>query len=198
MMGDMRPALNASGASLKVMVMAVDGSFCNRTVFGTSVDRTEIVARIRKDAVLCFAAPAGSHRFYNTQKFTPETVLRNESIPWNVTKVFYGGKRRRVRYKVVSKNLLRNASRRLPPREKCRNSRDGSPEPSGCDPLRTGLDTRAQRESTFLCGRLSRAVRPYGPHIFMRHGVRHSRVPGCPENRGAGFARTPDQQQFLN
>ena len=170
MMGDMRPALNASGASLKVMVMSVDGSFCNRTVFGTSVDRTEIVARTRKDAVLCFAAPAGSRRFYDTQKFTPETVLRNESIPWNVTKVFYGGKRRRVRYKVVSKNLLRNASGRLPPREKCGNSRDGSPEPSAQE----------------------------GPHIFMRHGVRHSRVPGCPENRGAGFARTQDQQQFLN
>jgi hypothetical protein len=112
MMQDLRLALDAAGAWRKVMVMAVDGSFCNRTVFGTSVDRTEIVARTRKDAVLCFAAPAGSRRFYDTHKFTPESVRQDESIPWNVTKIFYGGKRRRVRYKVVSQIYWQGGARR--------------------------------------------------------------------------------------
>ena len=101
MVKDLRLVLDAAGASLKIMVMAVDGSFCNRTVFGTSVEKTEIIARTRKDAVLCFAAPAGSRRFYDTQKFTPEGVRQNDSIPWNTTKIFYGGKQRRVRYKLV-------------------------------------------------------------------------------------------------
>jgi hypothetical protein len=114
MMGDLRLALNAAGASLKIMVMAVDGSFCNRTVFSASVDRTEIVARARKDAVLCFRAQAGTRRFYDTPKFTPESVRQNDSIPWSTTKIFYGGKQRRVRYKVIPKVYWQGGARRRP------------------------------------------------------------------------------------
>ncbi len=112
MMMDLRLALNAAGAPLKILVLAVDGSFCNRTVFGTSVDKAEIIARARKDAVLCFRAPAGSRRFYDTQKFTPESVRQNDSIAWNITKIFYGGKRRRVRYKVVPAVYWQGGARR--------------------------------------------------------------------------------------
>jgi hypothetical protein len=114
MMKDLRVALDAAGAALKVLVMAVDGSFCNRTVFGTSVEKTEIIARARKDAVLCFRAPAGSRRFYGTQKFTPESVRQNDSVPWSTTKIFYGGKRRRVRYKVVPTVYWQGGARRRP------------------------------------------------------------------------------------
>jgi hypothetical protein len=114
MMQDLRLALDAAGASLKVMALAVDGSFCNRTVFGTPVDRTEIIARTRKDAVLCFAAPAGSGRFYGSQKFTPEAVRQEDSIPWKATKIFYGGKRRRVRYKAVPGVYWQGGARRRP------------------------------------------------------------------------------------
>jgi hypothetical protein len=114
MMEDLRLALNAAGAACKILVMAVDGSFCNRTVFGASVDRTEIIARARRDAVLCFRAPAGSRRFYDTQKFTPESVRQSDSIPWNTTKIFYGGKRRRVRYKVVPEVYWQGGARRRP------------------------------------------------------------------------------------
>jgi hypothetical protein len=112
MVKDLRLVLDAAGASLKIMVMAVDGSFCNRTVFGTSVEKTEIIARARKDAVLCFAAAAGSRRFYDTQKFTPEGVRQNDSIPWNTTKIFYGGKQRRIRYKVVPNVYWQGGARR--------------------------------------------------------------------------------------
>src|SRR5207244_1535113 len=73
--------------------------FSNRTVFGAVVQRTEIIARARKDAVLCLRAPAGSQRFYDTHKFTPEQVRQDESVSWKITRIFYGGKRRRVRYK---------------------------------------------------------------------------------------------------
>jgi len=114
MMQDLRLALNAAGASLKTLVMAVDGSFCNRTVFGTTVEKTEIIARARKDAVLCHGAPAGSRRFYDLHKFTTESVRQNDSIPWNTTKIFYGGKRRRVRYKVVPNVYWQGGARRRP------------------------------------------------------------------------------------
>jgi hypothetical protein len=97
----LRQALDLSGAALKTLLLAVDGSFCNRTVFALVLKGVEIIARARKDAVLCFAAPTGSHRFYDVNKFTPEQVRKDESVPWKETKLFYGGKRRHVRYKLL-------------------------------------------------------------------------------------------------
>ena len=112
MMHDLRLALNTAGASLKILVMAVDGSFCNRTVFGASVEKTQIIARARKDAVLCFRSTAGSRRFYDLRKFTPESVRQDEAVLWNTTKIFYGGKRRRVRYKALPEVYWQGGARR--------------------------------------------------------------------------------------
>lgn len=102
MMGDLRQALDDAGALHKILMLAVDGSFCNRTVFRPVMKAVELIARARKDAVLCFAAPTGSRRFYDVHKFTPEQVRKDDSLPWKTTKIFYGGKRRRVRYKLLS------------------------------------------------------------------------------------------------
>jgi hypothetical protein len=112
LMKDLRVVFDAAGASRKVLVMAVDGSFCNRTVFAAVLKGVEIVARARKDAVLCFRALAGSRRFYDTRKFTPEQVRQDESLAWKLSKIFYGGKRRRVRYKEVSQVYWQGGARR--------------------------------------------------------------------------------------
>jgi len=97
----LRQTLDTFGAVSKTLLLAVDGSFCNRTVFAVVVKGVEIIARARKDAVLCFRASIGSRRFYDLNKFTPEHVRQDASIPWKETKLFYGGKRRRVRYKLL-------------------------------------------------------------------------------------------------
>lgn len=101
MMGQLREELDLAGGEEKILVLAVDGSFCNRTCFRAPRDRTELIARARKDAVLCRGAAAGSRRFYAAEKFTPEQVRQEETRPWKQTKVFYGGKWRKVRYKEV-------------------------------------------------------------------------------------------------
>jgi hypothetical protein len=49
----LRQSLDISGAALKILLVAVDGSFCNRTVFALVLKGVEIIARARKDAVLC-------------------------------------------------------------------------------------------------------------------------------------------------
>jgi hypothetical protein len=51
-----RTGLDDAGGTDKTLVLAVDGSFCNKICFGTVIDRTELLARTRKDAVLCFPA----------------------------------------------------------------------------------------------------------------------------------------------
>jgi hypothetical protein len=111
---DLRNTLDACGADNKIMVIAADGSYCNRTVFASSVERTEIVARSRKDAVLCHAAQTGSRRFYAAEKFTPEQVRQDDCISWKTAEVFYGGKRRPIRYKDVSGIYWQGGARRRP------------------------------------------------------------------------------------
>ncbi len=114
MMRQLRQALDAAGAVAKTLVLAVDGSFCNRTVFAVTLVGVQILARARKDAVLCFRAAAGSRRFYSTDKFRPEQVRQDNARPWKTTKLFYGGKRRRVRYKEVGSVYWQGGARRRP------------------------------------------------------------------------------------
>lgn len=113
-MGQLRQELDRAGGEKKVLVAAVDGSFANRTCFRAPRERTELIARIRKDAVLCRRAAADSQRFYDTQKFTPEQVRQDEAQPWKTTKIFYGGKWRRVRYKEVPELYWQGVARRCP------------------------------------------------------------------------------------
>jgi len=97
----LRKDLDAAGGADKILVLAGDGSFCNRTCFGGIPERSVLLVRARKDARLCFPAAEGSRRFYDVDKFTPEQVRQDEARAWKTTKIFYGGKRRKVRYKEV-------------------------------------------------------------------------------------------------
>ena len=98
------------------MVLAVDGSFCNRTCLRAAIPRTELIGRTRKDARLCHPAPAGTRRFYDVPTFTPEQVRQDDTTPWQTTKVCYGGKRRPIRYKDVPTVLWRGGAGRRPVR----------------------------------------------------------------------------------
>jgi hypothetical protein len=111
-MAQLRIGFDEAGAEQKVIVIAGDGSFCNRTVFAGIPDRVELIARTRKDSKLCLRAPADSRCFYSQQKFTPEQVRLDDRTPWKTTKIFYGGKRRKVRYKEVTGVLWQGGARR--------------------------------------------------------------------------------------
>ena len=114
MMGRLRQALDEAGGAAKTLVLALDGSFCNRTCLRAPRQRTELIARTRKDAVLCFRAPKPSRRFYDAQTFTPQQIRQNERLRWKETKLFYGGKRRKIRYKEVNHVYWRRGAARLP------------------------------------------------------------------------------------
>src|ERR1700758_582229 len=100
-MKQLRTALDQTGGEAKILVIAGDGSFCNRTVLGDIPERTELIVRTRKDAKLCLAAEPGSHRIYAAEKFTPEQARQDDNVQWHTTKIFYGGRRRKIRYKVL-------------------------------------------------------------------------------------------------
>jgi len=98
----LRLEMDLAGGRRKLLVFAGDGSFCNRTCFGEIPERSVLLVRARKDAKLCLHAAAGSRRFYDPAKFTPEQVRQDGRHAWRATKIFYGGKRRTIRYKEVS------------------------------------------------------------------------------------------------
>ena len=88
----LRNELDLQGFSEKTLLAVVDGSFCNRVCMSHDVPRTEIVARARKDARLCFKAPVQkSNKFYSDKTFTPEEIRQDDSIPWNTTEIYHGG-----------------------------------------------------------------------------------------------------------
>lgn len=113
----LRQELDEAGGRDKVLVLAGDGSFCNRTCFGQIPERSVLLVRARKDARLCFRAPASEHgprRFYATGKFTPEQVRQDQSRAWKTTKIFYGGKRRKIRYKEVAEVYWQRGAKQRP------------------------------------------------------------------------------------
>jgi hypothetical protein len=109
-----RRGLDEAGGRDKILVLSVDGSFCNRTCFGGIPERTILLARARKDAKLCFRAVDAPRRFYAVDKFTPEQVRKDDDRCWKTTKIFYGGKQRKVRYKQVANLYWQGGAKKLP------------------------------------------------------------------------------------
>lgn len=109
-----RQELDEAGGEDKILVLTADGSFCNRTCFRQIPERSVLLVRARKDAKLCFGAPADSRRFYALEKFTPEQVRKDEARAWKTTQIFYGGKRRKVRYKTLDTVYWQGGARRRP------------------------------------------------------------------------------------
>jgi hypothetical protein len=110
----LRQELDQAGGRNKVLVLAGDGSFCNRTCFGEIPERAVLLVRARKDAKLCFRAAEDSRRFYALDKFTPEQVRQDDSRAWKTTKIFYGGKRRKIRYKEVAPLYWQRGAKQRP------------------------------------------------------------------------------------
>jgi hypothetical protein len=87
-LAELRTALDAAGGRSKILVIAGDGSFCNRTVFAPIPERTILIARARKDAKLCFPAVPVTRRVYGEVKFTPANIRQDEATAWKTTKLF--------------------------------------------------------------------------------------------------------------
>jgi hypothetical protein len=110
----LRGNLDHLGEMQRKMMVAVDGSLCNRTILGKPLERMEIVGRCRKDARLCFPAPKGGRRIYGEHRFSPEAVRQDDSIPWQMCRIHFGGAWRDIRYKEVNHVLWQRGSGRRP------------------------------------------------------------------------------------
>jgi len=106
----LRERLDQRGGANRSLLIVGDGSFANKTMFKTVLDRTHLLARCRKDARLCFRAREGGHRKYDQHLFTPDGVRTDVNRTWNRCWVYLGGKRRMVRYKEVQNVLWKRGA----------------------------------------------------------------------------------------
>lgn len=110
----LRTNLDERGGSARRLLMVGDGSFCNKTIFRAQCAGIEWLARCRKDARLCFAAPVTERRQYAREIFTPEHVRQDPARAWQRVQIYFGGKRRAVKYKEVQAVLWKRGSATRP------------------------------------------------------------------------------------
>lgn len=110
----LRADFDRVGAQSRPLWVTLDGSFCNRVLMEQPIERTELLCRCRKDAVLCHRAPQGQKSFFSKEKFCPEAVRQDEGRPWQSSSFYIGGRAHLIRFKEVREVLWQKGSRRRP------------------------------------------------------------------------------------
>jgi len=106
----LRQRLDQAGSDRR-LVVSVDGRFTNRTFLKHLPERTVVIGRIRKDAVV-HQLPAeqpvrGRKRKYGPLLPTPEALLKDPSIPFETVRAFAAGKMHEFKLKRLGPVVLR-------------------------------------------------------------------------------------------
>lgn len=92
------------GGRQRWLMDVVDGGYANRTFLAGLPERTQAVARVRKDAKFRAYLPPDQRqgaRKYGPDLPTPLAQLQDPSLPWQSLNVFVAGKLRTLHYKEV-------------------------------------------------------------------------------------------------
>lgn len=86
----LRQQMDQGGDSARGLIVSVDGRFTNGTLLEAVPERTVLIGRLRKDAVL-YALPdtqpqKGRKRKYGQQSPTPEQLLKDQSVAWQTVR----------------------------------------------------------------------------------------------------------------
>ncbi len=114
----LRAALDAQGQQRRKLLVALDGTFTNQSVFRALPERTVAIGRLRKDAKL-FAVPQesgssrrGRKRYYGQPLPSPEQLRKDPSIPWIEVEAWAAGKLQRFEVKTCSPVRWRGSAKR--------------------------------------------------------------------------------------
>lgn len=101
----LREQMDKRGSSARRLIATIDGRFTNSTVLQDIPQRTVLIGRVRKDAVL-FHPPEqqparGRKRKYGQRCPTPLALLRDEQIAWQSVQACAGGKQYEFKIKTL-------------------------------------------------------------------------------------------------
>jgi DDE superfamily endonuclease len=93
----LRSDLDQIGNAERDLLVAVDSSYTCQDVLKNLPERTDLIGRIRKDAVLHQLPAAkqssrGRKRWYGDRAPTPDQLRQDDSIPWQTVTVFAAGR----------------------------------------------------------------------------------------------------------
>ncbi len=107
----LRQQMDQSGGAQRRLITSVDGRFTNRTVFEAVPERTVLIGRLRKDAVLYHLpqaqAPKGRKRKYGPLAPTPEQLLQDQTLPWQVVDGYACGQRHQFKVRRLGPLIMR-------------------------------------------------------------------------------------------
>jgi len=107
----LRQEMDRRGSTQRTLVVGVDGRFTNRTFLRKVPQRTVIVGRLRKDAVvheLPQRQPGvGRRRKYGKLTWTPEGLLGDKSVAFQKVRAFATGREHEFQIKRMGPVLLR-------------------------------------------------------------------------------------------
>lgn len=116
----LRQQMDERGSSARQLIASIDGRFTNTTFLQELPERTVLIGRVRKDAVL-FHPPQyqpehGRKRKYGQRCPTPEALLKDPESPWQTVEAYAAGKTYHFKLKTLAPvyspmNKARNALR---------------------------------------------------------------------------------------
>ncbi len=96
----LRAALDSLGAEDRLLIVATDGAYINKTLLPNLPDRVSLVGRTRRDAIL-YAPPTVSGVMHGDRLPTPDQIAKDPVFPVFNGKFYYGGDVRDLKYKVL-------------------------------------------------------------------------------------------------
>lgn len=94
--------------SPRPVIVAVDGTFTNRTVFRNLPDKMTVIGRIRKDSRFFLPPPPsdtprrGRRRWYGNPLPTPEQIRQDSTLPWITVPAWGSGQIHRFEVKTLA------------------------------------------------------------------------------------------------
>jgi hypothetical protein len=110
----LRHYLDEHGVKQRSLLVALDGSFCQRRFLVEPIAGVDLLCRARKDAVLCRGHHGEGQRFYDVLTFTPESVRTDTAVRWQEMTARFGAKEHPLHYKDCGEVYWRNGARRRP------------------------------------------------------------------------------------
>ena len=107
----LRRQMDQSGSAARRLITTVDGRFTNSTVLKSVPERTTLIGRLRRDAVLYFLPQAqpekGRKRKYGPLAPTPEQLLKDEAAAWQTVCAQACGRRHEFKIKRLPAVVMR-------------------------------------------------------------------------------------------
>lgn len=102
----LRRQMDQGGSASRPLLATVDGRFTNSTVLRQIPERTVLIGRVRKDAVFYHPPQQqpqrGRKRKYGLRCPTPETLLKDPLVPWQIVKAYAAGQTYEFKIKTLA------------------------------------------------------------------------------------------------